>query len=387
MKDYTKVGNLLNAREMEGSSVEASLSVSASSIRITDVTQDGDTLTFAIASQKLNISAGVCVFRTYEDFDWLQQSLFLQENVPGIQGIIFPPLPPKALPSQLNTQTKALKQLGFLALGQDWQSYCKAMEVYLQQVATHPTLSKCKALDSFLINLESPGKQRGKKGILNRLSQAVEGMRKESHKDVDDFFQDERHKNTNLATLSKVATEKLLDVVMTEQKLALACGHFSTSLHLCVNQDDAVAVAFSKVCLKLSDVIEAVKRNFEKVANNNLSTLGLGLDLESRYQEAEKEMLFRRTCKLIELETVKRNAEKAKPPKREVMEEIQKASEKEFNLISSVSKQEIERFHNSRVLVLRNFLIEWCEQQLNTAKECAELYTQHLEACRNLYSE
>lgn len=43
---------------------------------------------------------------------------------------------------------------GFLALGQDWQSYCKALEFYLQQVATHPNLCKCKALDGFLINSE-----------------------------------------------------------------------------------------------------------------------------------------------------------------------------------------------------------------------------------------
>lgn len=372
---------------MEDSREEAVLSVSANSIRITDVTQDGDVLTFAITSQKLNSSAGVCVFRAYEDFDWLQQSFFSQENVPGLQGIIFPPLPSKAFPLQSNTQTKALKQLGFLALGQNWQSYCKALEFYLQQAATHPTLCKCKALDSFLTNSESPGKQRGKKGIFNRLSQAVEEMRKESHKDVDNFFQNERNKNTNLAASSKVATEKLLDVVMTEQKLALACGHFSTSLHLCVNQDDAAAVAFSKVCLKLSDIIEAIKKNFEKVASNNLSTLGLGLDLEYRYQEAEKEMLFRRTCKLIELETVKKSTEKAKPHKREVMEAFQKAVEKEFSMISSVAKQEIERFHDSRVNVLRSFLIDWCEQQLDTAKECAQLYSQHLEAFKNMYSE
>lgn len=30
----------------------------------------------------------MCVFRAYEDFDWLQQSFFSQENVPGLQGII-----------------------------------------------------------------------------------------------------------------------------------------------------------------------------------------------------------------------------------------------------------------------------------------------------------
>lgn len=37
---------------------------------------------------QLNSSAGVCVFRAHEDFEWLQQSLFSQENVPGLQGII-----------------------------------------------------------------------------------------------------------------------------------------------------------------------------------------------------------------------------------------------------------------------------------------------------------
>lgn len=29
--------------------------------------------------------------RTYDDFEWLQQSLFSQEDVPGIQGVIVSP--------------------------------------------------------------------------------------------------------------------------------------------------------------------------------------------------------------------------------------------------------------------------------------------------------
>uniref|UniRef100_A0A8C1DK69 PX domain-containing protein n=2 Tax=Cyprinus carpio TaxID=7962 RepID=A0A8C1DK69_CYPCA len=269
---------------------------------------------------QLSSSAGVWVFRTYEDFVWLRQSLFSQENLPGLQGIIV---------SELSNS-----QLNIIA----WQRYCKALEFYLQQVAAHPTLCKCNALDSFLINSESPGRQRGRKGIFNRLSQAVEERRKESHKN-------ERNKNINLAALSKVATE-----------LALACGHFSTSLHLCVNQDDAA-------------------RNFEKVGSNNLSTLGLGLDLESRYQE---EMLFRRTCKLIELKSVKKSTKKAKANKREVVC---------INLRYVICYIMIERFHSSRVNVLKIFLIGWCEEQLKTAKKFAELYSQHLEACRNMYTE
>lgn len=31
------------------------------------------------------------VTRSYDDFEWLQQSLFSQEDVPGIQGVIVSP--------------------------------------------------------------------------------------------------------------------------------------------------------------------------------------------------------------------------------------------------------------------------------------------------------
>lgn len=37
---------------------------------------------------QLGNSNGICVFRTYEDFDWLQQSLFSQEDVAGLHGVI-----------------------------------------------------------------------------------------------------------------------------------------------------------------------------------------------------------------------------------------------------------------------------------------------------------
>ncbi|KAI4892766.1 hypothetical protein NFI96_032339 [Prochilodus magdalenae] len=367
-----------------GSNEESALSVNVSTIKITDITQDGDTLTFAITSQKSSSTAGVCVFRTYEDFEWLQQSLFSQDDVPGLQGVIFPPLPGKALASTSHTQTKALKQLGFLALADEWKLYSKALELYVQQVAAHPTLSTSKPLSSFLNSSESPGKQRGKKGIFNRLSQAMEEMRKEGHKDVDEFFQSERDSSTNLTVQFKVCTEKFLDVVLTKQKLALACGHFSTSLHLCVNQDNPAAVAFSKICLKISDIIEAVKINYDKVSDNDISSLGLGLDLESRYQEAKREMLFRRTCKLVELETANRNSERAKPNKKAIMEGVQKATQKEFDVISSVAKQEIAHYNRARVTLLRDFLICWCEKQLSTARESAALFSQHLDACKGL---
>ncbi|KAG9332648.1 hypothetical protein JZ751_014746, partial [Albula glossodonta] len=222
------------------------------------------------------------VERTYEDFEWLQHCLFTQEGVPGLQGVI----------------------VGILAMGEDFKPYGMALQKYLQLVAAHTMLGKNTALQGFITHSDPPGRQRVKKGLFNRLSQAVEEKRKENHKDVDDFFQNERDDNFTLTGLTRAAAEK----------------------------------------------------NFESIAKNNLNTLGLALDLDLRYQEAEKEMLFRRTCKLVELENANKNAEKAK----------------------SIKKAVIQRFHRMRVEAFQRSLVEWCESQLSTARETCALLSQQL---------
>ncbi|KAJ8370539.1 hypothetical protein SKAU_G00105670 [Synaphobranchus kaupii] len=347
-----------------------------------------DWLVFVVRSQELSGQHEHRVERTFEDFEWLQHSLFTQDGVSGLQGIIFPPLPAKPAYTQSNSQAKVLRQLGFLALGEDWKPYCIALQRYIQLVAAHSTLGTNMAWHSFLTHTDPPGKQRMRKGLFRWLSQAVEEKRKENHKDVDDFFQNERDDNLTLTGLTRGAVERFLDMVLTEQKLAVACGHFSTSLHLVIGQeDDPVSVAFSKVCLKLSEVIDIVKKNFESVADNNLYTLGLAFDLDLRYQEAEKEMLFRRTCKLVELESANRSAEKAKSIKKAMMEEMKEAAEKEFDHISAVAKLEIEKFHRMRVEAFQRSLVECCESQLSTARETCTLLAQQLAAFRLLATE
>ncbi|XP_030231289.1 sorting nexin-6 [Gadus morhua] len=360
------------------------LSVSPSTIRVTEAAQDGELLTFIIVSQKLSGTGEYHVDRTYEDFDWLQQHLFSLEDVPGIQGIIFPPLPARA---QQNAPVKLVRQLGLLATGETWTPYCRALGAYLQQVAGHSLLSRTQHLETFLTSPEPPGRQKVKKGLFNRLSQAVEGIRKgrphQGTEDVDDFFRTEREHNLSLTGLSRAAAERFLEVVQTEQKIAVACGHFAASLQLCVEAgDDPGQETFSKMCVKISEIMESMKKNVQKVAENDVTTLGLGLDLECRYQEAEKEMLFRRTCKLVELETASRNAERAKPLKKAAMDGDQKAAEKDFEQVSVVAKQEVARVQRARVAVLRQALVRWCELQILTATSSAEQWNQQLLAFR-----
>uniref|UniRef100_A0A672G6I0 Uncharacterized protein n=1 Tax=Salarias fasciatus TaxID=181472 RepID=A0A672G6I0_SALFA len=297
----------------EEKEVGSALSVHCHNIKITEVLRDGDTFTFLIVSQKLSGTGEYHVHRTYDDFDWLQQHLFSQQDVPGIQGVI----------------VSASFYICFLALG-DFRPYCKALETFLCQVAAHSILSKNKAVEVFLTNSDPPGTHKKGKNIFNRLSQAVEEMRKESHKDVDEFFQNARDQNLTLTGCTKTFC------------LSVACGHFSTALHLCVESgDDPDKQAFTRICVKLSEVFESMKKNMASVAENDVITLGVGLDLECRFQEAEKEMLFRRTCKLVELENARRNAEKAKPAKKTAMEEVKQATQTEFEHISGVAKQEV----------------------------------------------
>ncbi|KAM7422413.1 hypothetical protein PAMA_010454 [Pampus argenteus] len=359
----------------------STLSVHIDSIKVKEVLNEGDTLTFLIVSQKLSGTGECPVDRTYDDFEWLQQHLFSQEDVPGIQGVIFPPLPGKA---QVNASVKVMKQLGFLGLG-EWQPYCTALETFLRQVAAHSILSKNQAVETFLTSSDPPGRQKVKKNIFNRLSQAMVEMRTEGHKDVDEFFQTERDHNLVLTGCTKNAAERFLDVVQTQQKIATASGHFSTALHLCIEPgEDPDKQAFSKICAEFSEVFESMKKNMTSVAENNVSTLGLSLDLESRYQEAEKEMLLRRTCKLVELETSRRNAEKAKPVKKAALEEVRKAAETEFEHICGVAKQEITQLQRSRVEAMKQALVQLCEKQIHTARESADQFNQHLQAFRGM---
>ncbi|MGH0132519.1 UNVERIFIED_CONTAM: hypothetical protein FKN15_055890 [Acipenser sinensis] len=191
-------------------------------VRVTDAALNGDTFVYVIKSQQISSNTEYRVEREFEDFEWLHHCLLTQEGVTGLHGIIFPPLPAKPGTFLSNSEAKTKKKIESLAMVDDWQMYCRALEEYLHLVTAHPVLVKNPAVHSFLKHREPPIKTKVKKGIFNKLTQAVEELRKEHHK-------------------------KFLEIVLTEQKIAIACGHFSTALHLGIGQDDDPAdYAFAK---------------------------------------------------------------------------------------------------------------------------------------------
>ncbi|KAK1158467.1 sorting nexin-6 [Acipenser oxyrinchus oxyrinchus] len=361
-------------------------------VRVTDAAQNGDTFVYVIKSQQISSDTEYRVEREFEDVEWLHHCLLTQEGVTGLHGIIFPPLPAKPGPSLSNSEAKTKKKIESLAMVDDWQMYCRALEEYLHLVTAHPVLVKNPAVHSFLKHREPPIKTKVKKGIFNKLTQAVGELRKEHHKDIDDFFQNERDSNLTLTAFTKAAAERTKRsqinfpvALCSSTEIAIACGHFSTALHLGIGQDDDPAdYAFAKMCLKLSEVLDTVKKNFEKVAENDLNTLGFNLELYSRFQDAEKEMLFRRTCKLVDVETANKNLGQAKPQKKAAMEDIKKAADTEFDEISGMAKVEIQRYHRERVRAFQKALIELSDSQLQTARECCVELKQQLAEFKQL---
>ncbi|XP_041081156.1 sorting nexin-5 isoform X2 [Polyodon spathula] len=344
-------------------------------VRVTDAAKNGDTFVYVIKSQQISSDTEYRVEREFEDFEWLHHCLLTQEGVTGLHGIIFPPLPVKPGTYMSNSEAKTKKKIESLIMVDDWQMYCRALEEYLHLVTAHPVLIKNPAVHSFLKHRKPLTKTKVKKGIFNKLTQAMDELRKEHHKDIDEFFQNGRDNNVTLTAFTKAAAEKFLDIVLTEQ-----------TLHLGIGQDDDPAdYAFAKMCLKLSEVINTVKKNFENVAENGINTLGFNLELQSRFQDAEKEMLFRRTCKLVDVETANRNLGQAKPHKKAAMEDIKKAADREFDEISGMAKMEIQRYHRERVRAFQKALIELSDSQLQTARECCVVLNQQLTEFKQLF--
>jgi len=105
------------------------------------------------------------------------------------------------------------------------------------------------------------------------------------------------------------------------------------------------------------------------MCTNDENTLGFTLELYCRYMEAAREMLFRRTCKLVEFENATKALEKAKPKNQEALQKAKEDAEEAFNTISEDSKKELIRFNQQRVLSLQSSLVQYAESRLKNGRD------------------
>lgn len=341
-------------------------------VKVLDASKDGEIVKFTIQTNIVDESEeekGVVVLRQYEDLEWLYHCLIAHNNV---DGVVIPPLPPKPVTTVSAAEAKSKKQLGKDAknmVADEFSRDCRNMEKFLQLVVAHPAFSKDEDLQNFLKEENPPVRSKVKKGLMTSLSRAVDDFRHHSHKDLDEEFQKKRDNVEEYTPLIKETYGNFTKMVHSQQRVALAVNDFSSGLMTASTSDDNSTKELKGSFVTFSSALNGVKESLDVMSTNDDNTLGFTLELYSRYMDAAKEMLFRRTCKLVEFENATKALEKAKPKNQEALQKAKEDAEEAYNSISEAAKKEMIRYNRQRVLSLQASLIQYAESRLKNGRD------------------
>ncbi|XP_066030031.1 uncharacterized protein [Pocillopora verrucosa] len=95
--------------------------------------------------------------------------------------------------------------------------------------------------------------------------------------------------------------------------VALAVNDFSSGIMTASTGDDNSTKELKGKSVTFSSALNGVKESLDVMSTNDDNTLGFTLELYSRYMDTAKEMLFRRTCKLVEYENATKHWKKPNP--------------------------------------------------------------------------
>ncbi|XP_076343894.1 sorting nexin-32-like isoform X2 [Tachypleus tridentatus] len=343
-----------------------------------EVTKNGDVVKYTIKTWRRNDErTEFVVERQYEDIEWLEHCLITSNPIPGL---IIPPLPPKPAITSEMAEIKSKKQLGSdtrTLIGDEFDKDCRHLEHYLKLLVSHHVFGKDEALEKFLTEKEPPPRAKVKKGIFSWLSDSIES-RKGSHKDCEEYFQKERDWANQYSAYMKEASQAFNGIIYAQQRLSGVLGHLATTLTLSTGSNDEVNKLTHRLCTKFSECLEEVKNGLEEISYSDDSTLGDYFELYTRYLEAEKEMLFRRTCLLVAYENSNKALDKAKPNKRDAAEEAKLLAEKSFEECTDIARQEMKYFHRQRAAIFQDRLVRFTEEQVRCRKDLCMVLTKYL---------
>lgn len=240
-------------------------------------------------------------------------------------------------------------------------------------VISHEVFGKSEILKKFLCEKEAAVKTKLKKSLFMRVSQAVDEARKGQHKDIDEFFQKQRDWATKYTACMKETSLNFNKMLYSQMRLANCYGQLTTSIKESIPYKDEVQSEINKYLVVLSEGVDNAKHGLEVMSRNDEKTLGVHLDLYSKYMESVKEMLFRRTCLMVSYEEANKALEKAKPNKREAAEEHKQNIEKAFEECSDSAKRELKSFRQQRILTFGEGLTNFVEAQIRTSRDTITL--------------
>jgi len=234
----------------------------------------------------------------------------------------------------------------------------------------HPIFGKNELLDRFLTHREPPPRTRIKSGIgarIRNLAETFEQKGRANHRDCDDFFHHERDWNSTYGHFLRDSNEAFIAKTASNQKLGGVISHLATAFTL------GDSSGYNRLALKFSGLfskcLEDYKSGFDANVLNNEATLGATLESWSRYIEAEREMLDRRTAILVYYEKANRSLDRANPSKRKEAEDTKLNAERLYEETTDTAKGEIKRFHRMRIEKFSAGLVKYGEGQLLVARD------------------
>ncbi|KAK3730523.1 hypothetical protein QZH41_017232, partial [Actinostola sp. cb2023] len=349
-------------------------------VKVLDASKDGEVVKFTLQTKTENDpreEKGVIVLRDYDDFEWLNHCLTTQNKV---DYVVIPPLPPRPVVTATASEAKSKKQLGKDAktmVADEFTKDCRSLEKFLHLILVHPAFKKDGILEKFLIEQEAPVRTKVKKGLFGGLGKTVDEMRYQGYKDRDEDFQKYRD-----------FVDKEL-VAIKEANMDLQ-RHF-WRLWTCKECNRAFNIFSSALtsdkywtCIFTVSLYFFLQDSYDVMSTNDDNTLGFTVDLYSRYMESAKEMLFRRTCKLVEFENAVKALEKAKPQKKEQCESVKDEAETAYNNITELAAIEMKRFNHQRVLAIQSSLTNYAESRIKNGRDTYAILAKLLNDVRKL---
>ncbi|BFZ24471.1 hypothetical protein BsWGS_27510 [Bradybaena similaris] len=342
-------------------------------VEVAEAVKRGENVVFTVHTTIPATQKGYVVLRQFEDLEWLHHNLVTANNV---EGVIVPPLPVKPITDPKSAESLSRRQFGSntkVMKGDQFELDCRSVQKYLQLMLSHQVFGQDKNLAKFLTDEEPPVRARVSKGLMMRLSSAIDNARKGGHKDVDDYFAGQRNFANEFSKYMKEASLNYNKLLVAQWRLSSSYRLLATELTSCTAERDEELVKLNRILKVLSDACEDEATCYEMKSSQGELTVGFCWDLFARYSDSLKDMHLRRTSALIEYETCEKVLEKAKPAKKAAAEEAYEAAKKTFEHSSEVGKQEISSFTQLRLSNASDAMATYAEQQMKISQD---FYTQ-----------
>jgi len=366
-------------------------------VKISDALSEKDKVKFTIQTktgmpefQKSEIT----VLRFHEDFLWLHD--VIQENT-LYAGYIIPPRP--QTPDFYASQEK-LQKLGDVDSGMlTKEEYTKVKqeleaeylvifkktvaqhEVFLQRLAGHPAMKNDRNFHVFLefegeLNVRGKNKKEKLVGMFSTFQRTGdEFLLGSTQKDVDDFFEQEKHFLLDYNQQLKDASIKSQKVTSAQKVLADNYIQMASSM---LNIASLESPKLESFLTKLSDTLEKIRRCESKLVGDQDLKLTDCLKYHCLDTAAAKDLLFRRLRCLANYEKANKDLDLARTRNKDVAAAENRQSEActAFERLSNTARTELAMQKKGRVEHVRSNMEQLVELEVKHGKAHSQLLRQ-----------